>query len=205
MNIVVAGIGTEVGKTVVSAMLCSAFGLDYWKPVQAGSLEHTDSDTVRSLVPGCRVFPERYRLSEPMSPHAAAAIDGVSISMDELTAPDSSGLLIELAGGVMVPLASDLLNIDVVETLGFPVVLVASYYLGSINHTLLSIDALTSRGVSLAGLVFSGTANPQTRAVIVEYSGIEPLADVAQMPKVTRENVQTYGRELRKHPSLARL
>ncbi len=205
MNVIIAGIGTDVGKTVVSAMFCEAFGLDYWKPIQAGDLHQTDTSVVSSLTSDCTVHDERYRLTEAMSPHAAAERDAVGITLEALTPPTDDNLLVELAGGLMVPINQQTLTVDLVARLGFPVVLVANYYLGSINHTLLSIELLKSRGIESIGVVFNGKANRDSRTVILEYSGIEPLADIEQVSSVTCDFVQTHAHKLRKHPRLAQL
>ena len=138
-KLIVAGIGTEIGKTVASAVLVEALQADYWKPIQSGGLEDSDTDTVRRLITNSTSYfhPEAYRLTQPLSPHAAAEIDGVTIELEKLTVPlTRNGLVIELAGGLMVPLNSNDLTIDWVQKLGLPVVLVSRNYLGSINHTL---------------------------------------------------------------------
>ncbi|PCH65842.1 MAG: ATP-dependent dethiobiotin synthetase BioD, partial [Rhodobacteraceae bacterium] len=136
MNIIVAGIGTDVGKTVISAVLCQALKAQYWKPVQAGDLDNTDSDTLRNLVSHKKfhIHPETHRLTKPMSPHAAALIDGVEINANDFELPNTHGhpLVTELAGGLMVPLSSTYLTIDLVADLGGSVVLVINSYLGNI-------------------------------------------------------------------------
>ena len=154
MSYIIAGIGTEIGKTVISALLCQGgrkgAGYDYWKPVQAGDLENTDTHKVSEWVSreGFAAHAERYRLTEPMSPHAAAAIDGVKIGMEDFTRPEGVNLVTELAGGLMVPLSDRLTNIDLCEVLGDPIILTANFYLGSINHTLLSLELIRARGLS---------------------------------------------------------
>ena len=196
---VVAGIGTEIGKTVVSAVLVEAFDADYWKPVQSGGLDHTDTDEVRSLVSASgRVFhPEGYRLEVPASPHASAAAGGVEIEPAKLVLPQTDRfLVVELAGGLLVPLNDKALNIDLLEGWGLPVVLVSSYYLGSINHTLLSIEALKRRNIPLAGLVFNGEPVPETRSVILSYSGERVLLDLPQTDQVTPDFVRAHAKEV---------
>jgi dethiobiotin synthetase len=170
---IVAGIDTNAGKTVVSAILAERLQADYWKPVQAGDLDDTDTDKVRRWVSNPRTVchPEAYRLRTPMSPHGAAALDGIRIEASGLALPATRNrLLIELAGGLMVPLRPDFLIIDWLEQLGLPVVLVSRYYLGSINHTLLSIDALRRRGIPLAGIIFNGEEVPTTREVVLAHA-----------------------------------
>ena len=195
---VVAGIGTEIGKTVVSAILVEAFAADYWKPVQSGGLDHTDTDEVRALVSNHeRTFhSEAYRLTVPASPHASAAADGVVIEAERLSLPQTDRfLVVELAGGLMVPLNERLLNIDLVKEWGLPVVLVANYYLGSINHTLLSIEALRHRQIDISGIIFNGEPVPETRSVILSYSGLDCLLDVPSTDAVTPEFVAAQAKE----------
>jgi len=174
MNLIVAAIGTDIGKTVISAMLCQAFKADYWKPVQAGDLNNSDTDKVKALVSyaGFKTHRETHRLSAPMSPHAAAAIDGVTITQQGFQKPDTQGrgLITELAGGLMVPFSKDYLTIDLIADLGDPVVLVINSYLGSINHTLLSLELLKRRDIELAGVIFNGETNTDSREIILQYS-----------------------------------
>ena len=162
-GIVVTGTDTGVGKTVLAAGLVAALGGRYWKPVQAGLDEAGDSETVATLAPGALIHPEAYRLTTPCSPHQAAAIDGVTIDAQRLALPmGDAPLVVEGAGGVLVPLRQDLLFADVMARWGLPVVLVARTSLGTINHTLLSIEALRTRGLVLAGVAFVGDANDET-------------------------------------------
>lgn len=182
----VAGIGTGVGKTLVSALFTERLGAAYWKPIQAGGLEHTDTDEARRLVAHgrARFLPEVYRLQAAMSPHAAAAREGVALRRAALQLPDVDGpLVVEPAGGVLVPVAEGLLNADLLQDWGLPVVVVANYYLGSINHTLLTVEALRARRLLLAGIVFSGEPNPDSRSVILEVTGLECLLDLPALPQ----------------------
>ncbi len=191
---VVAGIGTEVGKTVVSAILVEKLQANYWKPVQAGNLDTSDTLRVRQLTRHAGVLhPEAWRLNTAMSPHAAAEIDGVRINRASLELPQNTTLpatplIIELAGGLMLPLDSQpgdgLSNIDLLREWGLPVVLVANYYLGSINHTLLSVDALRRRDIAIAGLVFNGDAVKSSRSAIINLTGLPVLLDLPWADKV---------------------
>ena len=191
---VVAGIGTEVGKTVVSAILVEKLQANYWKPVQAGNLDTSDTLRVRQLTRHAGVLhPEAWRLNTAMSPHAAAEIDGVRINRASLELPQNSTLpgtplIVELAGGLMVPLDSrpgdGFCNIDLLREWGLPVVLVANYYLGSINHTLLSVDALRRRDIAIAGLVFNGDAVKSSRSAIINLTGLPVLLDLPWADKV---------------------
>ncbi len=183
---VIAGIGTGVGKTLVSALFVERLGAAYWKPIQVGDLEHTDTSEVRRLVtPGrARFLPEAYRLRAAMSPHAAAAREGLTLRREDLGLPEVNGpLVVEPAGGVLVPVSEGLLNADLLECWNLPVVVVASYYLGSINHTLLSVEALKARRISLAGIVFSGEPNMESRSVILAVTGLGCLLDLPALPQ----------------------
>ena len=179
-SLFVTGIGTEIGKTVCSAILVKTLGADYWKPVQSGDLHHTDTRKVaewNGLTPAHpRFHPETYRLRTPMSPHAAAALDGVRIELDRFQLPVTGRpLVVEGAGGLMVPLNERDLLLDLILKLGLPVVLVSRNYLGSINHTLLSIAQLRQAGVPLAGLIFNGPPTPTTEAFILNATEIPLL------------------------------
>lgn len=203
MQLIVAGISTEIGKTVVSAVLVEALRADYWKPVQSGSLEDSDTETVRRLIsnPVSGFHPEAYRLREPLSPHAAAAIDGIDIDLDHIRRPlTDNHLVIELAGGLLVPLNNRDLTIDWVQGQGLPVVLVSRNYLGSINHTLLSVEACRSRGIALAGLVFNGAEVPATEQFILSYTGLPCLGRIGQEEQVTRDTIRTYAEQFANHP-----
>jgi dethiobiotin synthetase len=193
-KIIVAGIGTDTGKTVASAILCKALKADYWKPVQAGDLENTDSHKIKKWVPVTTVHPEAYRLTKPMSPHAAAAIDQLSIEEAKLSIPKTTNnLIIELAGGLMVPMREDYLNIDWVASTGLPVVLVADYYLGSINHTLLSLSLLKNRNISLLGIILNGDKNTSTFDVIMNRSNAKCLLEIEKESEITPEIISTYA------------
>ena len=200
MNFTVAGIGTDVGKTVISAVLCQAFGADYWKPVQAGDLTHSDSDKVKALVssPNFKIHPETHRLTAPMSPHAAAKIDGVHIKPSDFRLPNTQGrhLITELAGGLMVPFSDNYLTIDLIQDLGDPVILVINSYLGSINHTLLSLELLRQRNVTLFGVIFNGQTNMESREIILQYSGVRVMADIPHAERLDRDFIQTHAQDI---------
>jgi dethiobiotin synthetase len=196
---VVAGTGTGVGKTLISALLVEALGADYWKPVQAGDLEKSDTMTVSALVshPRTVFHPETYRLNHPMSPHAAAALDQTEIRPEAFRVPETKNtLLIELAGGLMVPLNSEFLNLDLVKLWNYPVILVSGNYLGSINHTLLSLEILKQNQVPVAGIIFNGPENPASEEFILRYSGVKCLAHVREMQEVSRQEIKRLAGEL---------
>ena len=173
-RIVVVGIGTDVGKTVVYSILIESLKAYYWKPIQAGDLDFSDSNKVARLAPSNKgIIKELYRLNTPASPHYAAFLDGISIQQEELKLPTldvGSNLVIESAGGLMVPINSEsLLYIDVIKSWGLPVVLVSRHYLGSINHTLLSLELLKQKEISVQLLVFVGDENLGTEEIILHH------------------------------------
>ena len=181
----ITGIGTDVGKTVVSAILCKAGSASYWKPVQAGDLDYGDSDKVRDLS-GAAILPEKFRLKTPASPHLAARLDGITIGLDDLVLPETNDkLLVEGAGGLMVPLNDEgLLYIDVLEHWKIPVALVSRHYLGSINHTLLSLEMLQNRGIEVKILVFVGDENPATESAILKRFPVKNVIRIAETSEV---------------------
>ncbi|WP_230292222.1 dethiobiotin synthase [Croceicoccus sp. Ery5] len=181
--IVIAGTDTDVGKTVFAAALAGALGAHYWKPVQAGfdpfeGKMEGDADRAARLggIPADRVLPEIHRLNTPCSPHLAAEIDGVTIDPATLAIPEVDGpLVIEMAGGLMVPLTRDTTFLDVIARWQVPVVLVARTALGTINHSLLSISALRQRGIPLTGVAFTGEANADSERTICEMGQVRRL------------------------------
>jgi dethiobiotin synthetase len=198
---VISGIGTGVGKTVVSAIIAEHLKSGYWKPVQAGDLDRSDAITVSSLTNTVEVLEERFKLSQPMSPHAAAEIDGVMITEADLIIPEYEGdLVIEGAGGLMVPLNNNgFTYLDVFEKWKFPVIIVSRHYLGSINHTLLSIDALQKRNIEIEGIVFVGEENTATEEIILHNSGIKMICRIPEVEKVDR----TFVSEQALNPALS--
>ncbi|XOV67052.1 MAG: dethiobiotin synthase [Fluviicola sp.] len=185
---IITGIGTEVGKTVVSAIVSEALRAHYWKPVQAGDLDFTDSMKVDSWTDNVSVLDEKYRLETPMSPHAAADIDGVSIASHDFLVPDVSPLVIEGAGGLMVPLnQTGLTYLDVFQKWNLPVILVSRHYLGSINHTLLSVDALKQRGIEIKGIVFVGDEHTTTESIILKSTGLPMIIRIPMATEVNKE------------------
>lgn len=186
---VIAGTDTGIGKTVFSAMLTLALDGCYWKPVQSGAEEGTDTETVKRMtgLPADRFFPERYVLRRPLSPHRAAELDGKAISREILqTLPVcAKPLVIELAGGLMVPLTRSLLQINVLEDWRIPVVLIARTELGTINHTLLSCEALQARSIPLLGVAFVGDANEDSERTIVELAKTRRLGRLPRLKNLT--------------------
>jgi len=198
-RIVVTGTDTDVGKTVFAAALAGALGASYWKPVQAGLEEGGDSSTVArlgGLEPG-RILPEAYRLTTPCSPDRAAAIDGVTIDPERLVPPPLDGpLVIEGAGGVLVPVAGDLVFADLFARWALPVVLVARTALGTINHSLLSIEALRARGVPILGIAFTGDAVEHSEATIARIGGVRRLG---RLPRLAPLDADTLAAAFAAH------
>ncbi len=192
MTIVVTGTDTDIGKTVFAAGLTAALGARYWKPVQAGLADGSDAASVVTLgVPADHVLPEAYRLTTPCSPHLAAEIDGVTIDPDRLALPQVEGpLVVEGAGGVMVPVTRDLIFANLFARWGKPVVLVARTGLGTINHSLLSIEALRSRGVPILGIAFVGDAVEDSEATITALGKVRRLG---RLPRLDSLNAATLA------------
>ena len=188
----VTGTDTGVGKTIASALLCAALDAAYWKPVQTGSREGTDRETVRQfacLSPDDE-FPESYCLPEPVSPHLAAEWNGIRIRLDAIHAPavsEEKWLIAEGAGGVMVPLNDSEFMLDLMKRLGFPVVLVARTALGTINHTLLSLAALRSKEIPVAGVILNGEENRDNRAALERFGQVPTLGWIPPLPQVSRQ------------------
>lgn len=194
-NIFITGIGTGVGKTIASACVTEALGANYWKPVQAGLQDATDTQTVRSLLSdGSHVRDELYRLRMPASPHLAAAREGITLQEDkiiqrakELQQPDVP-LVIEGAGGLMVPLSKKVFMIDLIRALEARVIIVAQNYLGSINHCLLTAMALKQAAVPVVGWIFSGDHHTNEDD-IVAWSQYPRIGRIPRVRRVTREFV----------------
>lgn len=199
MQFFITGIGTEIGKTVVSAVVTEYLQADYWKPVQSGDLHWTDTMKVQSLTSNSKsVFhPERHRLSAPLSPHASAALDGVQINLSDFTLPQTSNhLVVEGAGGLMVPLNEHDVLIDLIQQLQIPVILVSRNYLGSINHTLLSFEALKQCNIPIAGIVFNGEPNPASESFIENYTQLPVLFRVGNLDDITPESIRDVVKQL---------
>ncbi len=190
---VIVGTDTDVGKSVFSAALVGALGAFYWKPVQSGLAGETDSQTVARLSGAApeRILPEAWRLKLPASPHIAARAEGVQIDADRLTPPQVEGpLVIETAGGVMVPLADDVLTIDVLARWRLPVVIVARTALGAINHSLLTIEALRRRDIPIHGVAFVGDEEKAPQETIVRLGAVKPLGRLPRLDPLTQETLR---------------
>jgi len=194
----VTGTDTDVGKTLVSAWLLTHLDGSYWKPVQAGSEPATDSATVQRLaeLPLGHILPEAYLLPEALAPHEAARRAGVTLDMRKLELPPCDGLVIvEGAGGLMVPITDDASMIDLAAELDLPIVLVARSTLGTINHTLLSLEAIRRRGLPLAGVIITGPETPHNRAAIERYGQIEVIAEIPWLETVNRDALKAIEPE----------
>ena len=194
MKIFVTGISTEVGKTIAAAILVEALEADYWKPVQAGDLHHSDSDKVKALISNSNtiIHPNSYALHTPMSPHAAAAIDGVEITLDKILEPQTENhLVIEGAGGLLVPLNDNDTILDLIRP-DYKVVVVSRHYLGSINHSLLTINALLDKGLN-TGIIFSGNPHPTTENIILKKTGIKMLGRIKEEKGFDSEKILGYA------------
>ena len=184
---VITGTDTGIGKTVFSAALAGAMRTPYWKPIQSGLEDETDSEAVARLA-GVAVLPEAYRLVTPASPHLAAEIDGVTIDAEALTPPEGA-LIVEGAGGALVPVTRSLIYADLFARWQIPVIVCARTSLGTINHSLLTIEALKSRGVPIHGLVFLGDAMDDSEAIIPDIGGIRRLGRLPFLDPLTPETL----------------
>lgn len=197
---IIAGIGTEIGKTVVSAIVTQKLQADYWKPIQAGELDFSDSHKIEKYVThsSLKIHPEQFRLHTPMSPHAAAAIDEISVSVKDFSLPQTKqNLVVELAGGILVPLNNEETNVDLIQKLHLPVILVANFYLGSINHTLLTIAHLQHQQIPVHGIIFNGTVTPSSQRIILTQTGLRCLGNIPEIPgEITPEIIASYGQYL---------
>ncbi|MDO5619996.1 MAG: dethiobiotin synthase [Paracoccus sp. (in: a-proteobacteria)] len=182
---VITGTGTGIGKTVFAAGLCGLIGADYWKPLQSGLADGLDADCVAGLS-GARIWPEAYRLRQPLSPHRAAELDGVTIDAAALTPPDAPSLVIEGAGGALVPVTRQMLFADLFADWGIPVVVVATTGLGTISHTLTALESLRARGVPLHGVAFVGDDNPDNIATIGQMGAVRVLGRLPRLDPLDR-------------------
>ncbi|WP_316788020.1 dethiobiotin synthase [Pedobacter frigoris] len=192
----ITGIGTGIGKTIVSAILTEKLNADYWKPIQSGDLDISDSLLIKHLVSNKKtiIHPERYRLGQPLSPHLSAKIDGVEIATSNINLPQTTNdLVIEGAGGLMVPLNDEELILDLIKKLKAKVIVVSQNYLGSINHTLLTLEVLKSNNIEIEGLIFNGTANQASEDYISNYSNVNILGKIPKLSIIDSESISNSG------------
>lgn len=200
MNYFITGIGTNVGKTIVSAILTEALQADYWKPIQSGTIEGKDSETIRDLISNSKTYihPESYLLKEPLSPHFAAKIDDIKIELDKILLPKTThDLIIEGAGGIFVPINETHYVIDIAKKIECEIVLVISNYLGCINHSLLSIDYLLKHHYKINALVFNGSFETEVKSAITNYRKDLPCIEIPTLEKLTKDNIQFIAETLR--------
>ena len=192
----VTGIGTEIGKTVVSAILVEKLKADYWKPIQSGDLDNSDSDKVRALISNShsKFHSETYRFSQPYSPHYSAKLDHKEINLSKINLPETeNSLIIEGAGGILVPLNDQDLMIDLIKKLNVEVILVSKNYLGSINHTLLTVEALKSRGIAIKGIIFNGPKTPSSEEIIANFTQLTILGNVPELEVLNQQQIKNAG------------
>lgn len=195
-KIFVTGIGTDIGKTVVSAIITEALKADYWKPIQSGTFYSTDSEKVKTWISNTKtvIHPEAYSLKEHKSPHEAAKSEGITIDLDKVNIPKTDNtLVIEGAGGVMVPVNEKHFIIDIIKKFDAETVIVVQNYLGSINHSLLTIDALKQKGIKILGLVFNGSPHQQSEELIMNYSGLPCILRIVKEDKIDKNVVLKYA------------
>ncbi|REC61672.1 dethiobiotin synthase [Chryseobacterium pennae] len=199
MKLFITGIGTEIGKTVCSAILVQYFKADYWKPVQSGDLHNTDSHKIETWTDDTLCYPETYRFQLAASPHQSAGAENIRIKLEDFQLPETqNSLIVEGAGGLMVPLSDDIFMIDLIEKLKLPAALVVRNYLGCINHTLLSIIALKQRNITLEYLILNGDFPVDTERVISNFITDETkIIKIPEIESTNREHIKTTAKQLK--------
>ncbi|WP_149205972.1 dethiobiotin synthase [Flavobacterium johnsoniae] len=195
MKIFVTGISTDVGKTIASSIIVEALEADYWKPIQAGDLDNSDTHKVQSRVSNKKTqfFENSYQLQTPASPHLAAEIDGITIESNQILEPKTKNhLVIEGAGGIFVPLNENETIIDLIKP-DYKIIVVSRHYLGSINHTLLTIEAIQNRGFEVAGIIFSGSENKSTESLILNKTKIKCIGRIDEEPYFDQNVILEYA------------
>lgn len=193
-SLFVTGTNTDIGKTVVSAVLVAGLRANYWKPIQSGLIDGTDTDWIQKHtdIPQSHIHKETYALQQPLSPHAAAVFDNIEISLDAFSLPvipEEDFLIIEGAGGVLVPINEKYFMLDLIEKLGSPVLIVADSELGTINHSLLTIRQLRDRKIKIAGVVMNGPQNQGNKEAIEFYGNVEVIAEIEPMEELNPEGL----------------
>ena len=201
MKLFITGISTDVGKTIASSILVEALEADYWKPIQAGDLDNSDSHKIESYISNNKtvIHKNSYLLNTPASPHLAAKLDGITIDLNQIKEPATENhLIIEGAGGLFVPLNDTDCVIDLIKP-DYKVVVVSRHYLGSINHTLLTIEALQNRKINIAGIIFNGNENKSTEEIILSKTGIKSLGRINEEPYFDKNVILEYADIFRKN------
>lgn len=195
MKIFVTGISTDVGKTIASSIIVESLEADYWKPIQAGDLDNSDTHKVKSRISNSksRFYPNAYKLNIPASPHLAAEMDGITIDLKQIQEPETENhLVIEGAGGIFVPLNEKDAIIDLIQP-DYKVIVVSRHYLGSINHTLLTVEAIRNRGFEVSGIIFSGNENKSTESIILNKTGIRFIGRIDEEPYFDQNVIKEYA------------
>jgi dethiobiotin synthetase len=193
----ITGIGTDVGKTLIAAILVEKLKADYWKPIQSGDLDNSDTMKVHSLVsnPVSVFHSEAYRLTQPFSPHKSAAIDGVEITLKNVSCPVTSNtLIIEGAGGLMVPVNAEEYVVNLIKMLNAEVILVIKHYLGSINHTLLSLELLKSKDIPVKGIIYNGGEDYYSELAIQNHCNIPVIGRLPHCNELSRDKIVALGK-----------
>jgi dethiobiotin synthetase len=201
MKLFITGIGTDVGKTVASAIVVEALQSDYWKPIQAGDLDFSDTHKVKSQISNSnsQFHLNAYALDTPVSPHYAAQLDEIVIDLKKITEPKTDNhLVIEGAGGILVPLNDSDCIIDLIQK-DYKVIVVSRHYLGSINHTLLTIEVLKSRKINVAGIIFSGDENKATEEIILKKTGVKFIGRIDNEPYFDANVIGYYADKFREN------
>ena len=195
MKLFITGISTDVGKTIASTIITEALEADYWKPIQAGDLDNSDSHFIKSKITNQKsiIYPNAYQFNTPASPHLAAELDGITIDLKNIIEPKTTNhLVIEGAGGVFVPLNNTDLVIDLIQP-DYKVIIVSRHYLGSINHTLLTIEALKNRKINIAGIIFNGDENTATETIILNKTGLKCIGRIENEPYFDPTVIREYA------------
>jgi dethiobiotin synthetase len=195
MKLFITGIGTDVGKTIASAIIVEALQADYWKPIQAGDIEKSDTHKVKSYISNSKshFFENSYALQTPASPHYAASLDNIEIDLKKIIEPKTkNNLVIEGAGGVLVPLNNKDCVVDLIKP-DYEVVIVSRHYLGSINHTLMTIEILKLRNLNIKGIIFSGDENKSTESIILEKTKVKMIGRIENEPYFDKNVIKYYA------------
>jgi len=199
MKLFITGIGTDVGKTIVAAIVTEALNADYWKPIQAGDLEDSDSHKIKKYLSNSVtvIHPNSYAFTTPASPHLAAQLDNVVVDLNKIKEPETENhLVIEGAGGIFVPLNDNDTIANLIKP-DYKVIVVSRHYLGSINHTLLTIEAFKNRGITIAGIIFNGDENTATESIILKKTGLEMIARIDNEPCFDQNVIACYADVIR--------
>ena len=195
MKLFITGIGTDIGKTIASAIITEALQTDYWKPIQAGDLDNSDTHKIQKYISNTKslFYENSYALNTPASPHFAAELDNLTIDLKKIKEPKTkNNLIIEGAGGVLVPLNKKDTIIDLIQ-LDYKVIVISRHYLGSINHTLLTIEALQNRKITIAGIIFNGDENKATEEIILSKTGLSFLGRIENEPYFDKNVIRYYA------------